>query len=80
MAIYILYTVDYSSIPPLHYLSCTSGTAIAKSKQRSIGKITNLHCFGTTVVERAPRRCPDRRVTHQRPRKTQNSPVLNYSS
>ena len=31
-----------SSIPLLNYLSWTSGTAIAKSKQRSINKVTTL--------------------------------------
>ena len=64
-----------NSIPPLNYLSSTSGTAIAKSKQRSINKVTTLLCFGTSVVERAPCRCQDRRVAHQLPQKTQNSPV-----
>ena len=37
-----------SSIPSLNYLSWTSGTAIAKSKQRSISKVTTFLCFGTS--------------------------------
>ena len=44
-------TRNPSSIPPLNYLSWTSGTAIARSKQKLISKITTLLCFGTTVVE-----------------------------
>ena len=40
-----------SSIPPLNYLRWTSGTAIAKSKQRSISKVTALLCFALRTRE-----------------------------
>ena len=64
-----------SSIPPLNYLSWTSGTTIAKSWQRSISKVTTFLGFVASVVERAPCRSQDRRVAHYLPKRTQDSPV-----
>ena len=60
-------TTHPSSSAMLNYFSWTSGTAITKSKQKLIIKVT-------TLLEQAPCRCQDRRVAYQLPRNTKNSP------
>ena len=60
-------TTQPSSSAPLNYLSRTSGTAIAESKQRSISRVTTLLCSGTAVVEPAPYRSEFNWTLHSLP-------------
>ena len=55
----------------------SAGRLVPPSLRASKGPSTKsqLFCFGTSVLERAPCRCQDRRVARQLPQKTQNSPV-----
>jgi hypothetical protein len=55
----------------------SAGRLVPPSLRASKGPSTKsqLFCFGTSVVERAPCRCQDCRVVRQLPQNTQNSPV-----
>ena len=64
-----------SMISGAMYCSVPGNTQRTTSKGR-YGKITTFLCFGTTVVvPDIPANVRDRRVAHQLPLKTQNSPV-----